>query len=135
MTFGALDVAVLAQEDFSFYEGGIFSDDLTEASFPLEFYSPTNHAVSLVGWDDDEQVWILRNSWGPGWGEDGYMRISYHSARVALEGTYLRYGDWEGVDHDIINTTGITADLQYSGVQPVARGLYEWGGNHASMVN
>lgn len=48
----------------------------------------TNHMVTIEGWVDDEQYaeygggyWIMRNSWGSNWGEDGYMRIVYKSKR------------------------------------------------------
>lgn len=33
-----------------------------------------DHAVVIVGIQDDG-VWIVRNSWGPDWGEDGYLRL------------------------------------------------------------
>ena len=53
--------------------------------------SYTNHAVTIVGWDDsyskdnfkesckpnDNGAWIVRNSWGDWWGEGGYFYVSY----------------------------------------------------------
>lgn len=36
-----------------------------------------NQAVILVGWDDFKDCWIVKNSWGTGWGEDGYGRVRY----------------------------------------------------------
>jgi hypothetical protein len=35
------------------------------------------HAVLIVGYDDDEEYFIVKNSWGTGWGESGYFRIDY----------------------------------------------------------
>jgi hypothetical protein len=45
----------------------------------------------LIGWNDADQAWILRNSWGEGWGEDGIMRISYTAANVACAAVYATY--------------------------------------------
>lgn len=35
------------------------------------------HAVLCVGYDDMKQVWIMRNSWGTGWGMSGYFTLPY----------------------------------------------------------
>lgn len=35
------------------------------------------HAVVLTGYDDKEKMFDWRNSWGPGWGRNGYGRIPY----------------------------------------------------------
>jgi len=38
---------------------------------------PYGHAVILLGWDDSQQCWICKNSWGTEWGIDGYFKIGY----------------------------------------------------------
>ena len=39
-----------------------------------------NHAITIVGYSnldsDSKPYWIVRNSWGADWGEDGYIRIA-----------------------------------------------------------
>jgi len=59
--------------------------------------SATNHAVLLVGWNDDKVTaggtgaWIARNSNGAVWGESGYFYISYNDSRVLSESGYFPY--------------------------------------------
>lgn len=41
--------------------------------------SSIDHAVNMVGWgvsDAGKEYWIVRNSWGTAWGENGYIRIA-----------------------------------------------------------
>ncbi|MEA1924188.1 MAG: C1 family peptidase [Pseudomonadota bacterium] len=91
MTYGVVDAAVLVGDAFELYDTGIYKDsNISCDSVPCD-YTPTNHCIALVGWDDNggDGYWILRNSWGTGWGEDGYMRISYHAAHVSCAVCYL----------------------------------------------
>jgi C1A family cysteine protease len=36
-----------------------------------------DHAVLAVGYDDDDQLFICRNSWSDGWGDGGYFYMPY----------------------------------------------------------
>ncbi|MCK4660380.1 MAG: hypothetical protein KAV82_12730 [Phycisphaerae bacterium] len=63
-----------------------------------------NHSVVLVGWDDNlgsDGVWILRNSWGTGWGIDGYMLIEYGCSNVGYRTSYVNYLGEDCNDNDI----------------------------------
>jgi hypothetical protein len=40
------------------------------------------HAVLIYGWDDIDQSWLCKNSWGRGWGEQGHFRIKYGEANM-----------------------------------------------------
>jgi len=88
--FGTLETNVYTTRDWSFYNNGIFEDVENYYGDTLEISFLINHSVSLVGWTDDN-AWILRNSWGENWGEDGYMRIKYNSSNVSTASSYLTY--------------------------------------------
>jgi len=96
MTYGVVDAAVYVGTAFQSYSDGIYDDSNTTCDASPCYNATTNHAISLVGWDDNPPeggggVWILRNSWGNSWGENGYMRIRYTAARVACAVCYLVY--------------------------------------------
>jgi C1A family cysteine protease len=44
----------------------------------------TNHILLIVGYDsiDGEDYWILKNSWGTGWGMDGYMWLKRNTNKM-----------------------------------------------------
>lgn len=71
---GPVGVAVAAST-WGFYEGGVFSTDLSKGGTETDL----NHAVVLVGYGVDEHTqepyWLVRNSWRPTWGENGYIRL------------------------------------------------------------
>ncbi len=82
-TYGPVSAAVTATNDWSSYTGGIYNNDAT---------GRVNHAITLVGWDDSKGsngCWILKNSWGPGWGENGYMYIEYGCSNVGYAACYV----------------------------------------------
>lgn len=67
---GPISCAVDADGPMEKYTGGIFSDKKT---------TMTDHIISVAGWGVDpatkDEYWVMRNSWGNPWGEDGVMRI------------------------------------------------------------
>lgn len=62
---------------------GLYADGaLSRYSAGTVWASPgrsVNHAVTLVGWDDDRGAWIIRNSWGGSWGDKGNFLCRYGS--------------------------------------------------------
>ena len=64
-----MSVAVHVNENFRRYKSGIFIDDSCD--------EVVNHGVIITGCQ--EGYMKLRNSWGSGWGEQGYMRIARES--------------------------------------------------------
>lgn len=59
-----------------------------------EDISGTNHAVILVGYDDAGGYWLVRNSWGTWFQDDGYFKLAYGSCNIE---TSVRYGTIDGV--------------------------------------
>ena len=80
---GPISAGVCVNSAFQAYTGGVFS--------PTGWCFSINHGIVLVGWDDSVGAWILRNSWGPEWGEDGYMRIVYGKSYVGYAAAYVVY--------------------------------------------
>ena len=71
--YGPLSVVLKVPDDWFYYRGGVYEP----AWSATDGVGWANHAVVLVGWDDSEGCWIIKNSWGSGWGEDGYARVLY----------------------------------------------------------
>lgn len=84
MKYGPVTVAVTADVYFQAYINGIFDRHSSGV---------VNHAVVLVGWDDDRNCWLLRNSWGTDWGIDGHMCIKYGTSSVGHSAAYVIYNE------------------------------------------
>ena len=72
-TYGPLSVVLSAPDDWFYYSGGVYEPAWSDS----DGVGWANHAVILVGWNDAEGCWIVKNSWGTGWGEQGYARVQY----------------------------------------------------------
>jgi C1A family cysteine protease len=56
-------------EDFYSYTSGVYRH--------LSGQSVGYHAVCVVGYNDAQKCWIVKNSWGTGWGQAGFFQIGY----------------------------------------------------------
>jgi hypothetical protein len=79
---GGVTVGIYVDRWFQAYTGGVLSRC---AKKPRS----VNHMVQLVGWDDAIGAWKLKNSWGTGWGEAGFMWIKYGCDLVGYGASYL----------------------------------------------
>ncbi len=111
------------------YSGGIF----TESGYIWD------HCVVLVGWCDSASVsgggyWIVRNSWGLGWGVGGtgYMYISYGSDNIGTLANYIVYKG--GTPHNIppadnfgaISTSSCNGSIQFADSSYHFPALWHW---------
>lgn len=84
-------VAISVDASWSGYESGVYSGSCG---------TTIDHAVQLVGYGTDEasglDYWLIRNSWGPRWGESGYIRLKRFGAGKEPCGTDENPGDGNG---------------------------------------
>ena len=69
VTYGPLVTTFDVYGDFFSYSSGIYQH--------VSGTYQGGHAVLIVGFDDADQCFRVKNSWGAGWGEAGYFRIAY----------------------------------------------------------
>lgn len=77
---GPLTAGVRVTPAFQAYTGGIFEESDTRA---------IDHAVTIIGWSDQRGAWLIKNSWGTMWGENGYMWIDYDANRIGYGAAWI----------------------------------------------
>ncbi|HEF4762443.1 TPA: hypothetical protein SAN82_004913 [Pseudomonas putida] len=72
-SIGPIAVAIEVEFDFESYSGGVYEGD--KNIYPS---GELNHGVIVVGYgsENNNNYYIVKNSWGKSWGEDGYVKIS-----------------------------------------------------------
>lgn len=102
---GPVAVAMAVCGGFGSYTSGCYEDACEEI----------NHGVTIVGWDDamcgGEGAWIVKNSWGPDWGDDGYIYMKYGTCLIGYAAEALDYTPGQTVhffhdSHTIDDTSG-----------------------------
>lgn len=87
--YGSVGVNMNVGDEYRAYTSGIF--DMQNDHGPIGV-----HSVTLVGWgvsSSNEPYWILRNSWGTTWGENGYMKLKMSTASFSLA-EYMAPGEY-----------------------------------------
>ncbi len=85
---GPLVASMEVYEDFhDDYTGGIYAH--TYGDFL------GNHVVSIVGYNENQDYWICKNSWGADWGENGFFRIAFGNSGIDSHISFIEadYGD------------------------------------------
>ncbi|MFO7663418.1 MAG: C1 family peptidase [Chloroflexota bacterium] len=125
MQWGPVAVSVYVNDAWYAYGGGIFN--------ACQNFS-VNHSVVIVGWDDNYEnsgigVWIVKNSWGTGWGDHGYIYIPYGCSKIGYATTYVDYGQ-QGVYFYADTTVGwipLTANFESFSALPVDSWYWTFG--------
>lgn len=47
------------------------------------------HVVTIIGWDDSKNAWLIKNSWGTTWGDNGFGWIDYNSNGIGSWVTWI----------------------------------------------
>lgn len=92
----------------------------------------SDHAVLIVGWDDNfpkenfvsgnqpenDGAWLVRNSWGTDWGDDGYFWLSYEDKTLDCGNAYLLEEADNYANNYQYDTTGWSFSLATSAYNP-----------------
>jgi C1A family cysteine protease len=73
-TKGPLTACFIVYDDFRYYGSGIYRH--------TSGVERGGHCVTIVGYDDNAKCWICKNSWGAGWGENGFFKIGYGECAI-----------------------------------------------------
>lgn len=120
-----------------YWHSALFNSD-NNTFYNSGYGASTNHAVLIIGWDDDHDknlfdtgygippndgAFLVKNSWGTTWGDSGYFWISYEDYYAGTNNAVFTAVDMD--DHDNVydyDELGLISNLGYSSETG-------WGGN------
>lgn len=67
---------------FYSYSGGVYN------GYPNN-NAGIDHAVTIVGWHEPYKAWLIKNSWGTGWGFGGYAWVGYYQCNIGFYNYFI----------------------------------------------
>jgi cathepsin L len=73
------------------FPGGVFTAAPSKPNLTMQNISlgDIDHDVLIVGWDDAAKAWIIKNSWGTDWGDQGYIKLAYGTANIGFNAAWV----------------------------------------------
>ncbi len=123
MDYGPISASMYATSAWSSYWNSHHNPD--DWYFEEDYYS-TNHAVLLLGWKDDSSVtgggyWILKNSWGPDFGYNGFFNAAYGGQKIGEIVRWCITPEWPEEEQGpgpVSPAENVFADFEYSPIYP-----------------
>ena len=118
LNYGSVDASFFGQASIN--DENQYYNPKTSAQYCDE-YNPANHEISIIGWDDhyskdnflipppDNGAWIIKNSYGKNWGNDGFLYVSYYDKTLSVSTSIDEYA----VGIIIENTVPYNRNYQY----------------------
>jgi len=94
MDYGPLIFCAYFWQDFYYYKNGVYKHRWGELA--------GGHVMTIVGFDDEEQCWIARNSWGAEWGNNGWFKMAYDADMFA---------EWYGENTGVMYIDGVYGNI------------------------
>jgi len=102
--------------------------------YPYVRQNSSNHAVAIVGYKDDPSIgnggyWIVKNSWGTGWGYNGFFNIEYGSLNI--DNVYISWAKYNATPTPWFTTSPLNPhigqEIQFTDASTVLQGnLVSW---------